>query len=284
MPTMEATPQSLDDGTIDAVVLQPPPPLETTRLMALAIPPVGPDAPVAGRYWLARCGAATPLERAEFWSFVLRRPLFLTTVHTVWEERNEQSITRCEVLLPPALDAAYRWLAERPTGATVNLIGPLGQGFKLQPNARNLLLVTDLARLPICLSLIDQMLDRNGRVTLLLRSETNDADAIRNRLPLAVELRLATNETQWQQHLGETIRWADQVAAALPNALYPALATHLRSNRTRLEHGFAQVLVEADLACGVGACLACTIPVADGSQTRACVHGPVFDLAALAGK
>ena len=54
--------------------------------------------------------------------------------------------------------------------------------------------------------------------------------------------------------------------------------------RLRLESGFALALVESDLACGYGACLACVVPLAGGSLTRACVHGPVFDLLELAGK
>jgi aerobic-type carbon monoxide dehydrogenase small subunit (CoxS/CutS family) len=49
----------------------------------------------------------------------------------------------------------------------------------------------------------------------------------------------------------------------------------------RLEQGFAQALIQVELPCGVGACLACTIPLPNGSRTRACVHGPVFDLTTL---
>jgi dihydroorotate dehydrogenase electron transfer subunit len=129
--------------------------------------------------------------------------------------------------------------------------------------------------------LLEQMLDQGGRVTLLLRLDEPLPDAVRDRLPILVELRLAHDETTWQQQLAETIRWADQVAAALPNAAYPLLAQTIRQRRVRLDRGFAQVFVQADLACGVGACLACTIPLPDGSRTRACVHGPVFDLAVV---
>jgi len=42
--------------------------------------------------------------------------------------------------------------------------------------------------------------------------------------------------------------------------------------------------VDAPLVCGVGACLACAVPLPRGGVTRSCVHGPVFDLAVLAGK
>jgi hypothetical protein len=49
----------------------------------------------------------------------------------------------------------------------------------------------------------------------------------------------------------------------------------------RIEKGLVQCLVDARLACGYGACLACLTPLANGRWTRACVHGPVFDLASL---
>jgi len=72
---------------------------------------------------------------------------------------------------------------------------------------------------------------------------------------------------------------------------YQHLAYEIQQRRYRLEAGFAQVLVDADLMCGVGACLACVVPTAGGGFTRACVHGrftracvhgPVLDLTRLA--
>ena len=51
--------------------------------------------------------------------------------------------------------------------------------------------------------------------------------------------------------------------------------------RLRVEPDFAYLLVQADLLCGSGACLACVVPTAGGGLTRTCVHGPVFDLTRL---
>jgi len=38
-----------------------------------------------------------------------------------------------------------------------------------------------------------------------------------------------------------------------------------------------QVSLEARMACGMGACLTCSIKGADGKNLRVCKHGPVFD-------
>jgi dihydroorotate dehydrogenase electron transfer subunit len=42
-----------------------------------------------------------------------------------------------------------------------------------------------------------------------------------------------------------------------------------------------QVSLEAPMACGVGACLGCAIPVMGGGYARACQEGPVFDARAV---
>lgn len=64
------------DGTMTAVVAAPVQPLDGAALLALHLP-VGLSQNIgAGRYVLARCGAATPAERAEQWQIYLRRPLF----------------------------------------------------------------------------------------------------------------------------------------------------------------------------------------------------------------
>jgi len=35
--------------------------------------------------------------------------------------------------------------------------------------------------------------------------------------------------------------------------------------------------VEKHMACGVGACLGCTVKTIDGGNRRCCVDGPVFN-------
>lgn len=274
-----------DDGAITAIVSHLAQLVGGAWIMSVAVPSAASSPLSSGQYVLARCGAQTELERAEHWPTVLRTPLFVTVGADAAPDAALVGDWRVwELVMPQREQGSRRWLCELTVGAQLHLLGPMGHGFTRQPLARNLLLLTDAARLPLLFVLMEQMLDQGGRVTLLLRTETPVDDALRRRLPIPVELRLAATEREWVAQLTETIRWADQVAAALPNAAYAALVDPIRQARFRLEPGFAQVLVEADLACGVGACLACTVPLPDGSRTRACVHGPVFDLATLFGR
>jgi len=244
--------------------------------LALGLPQVSQAAggTVAGRYFLARCAEETEGERTD-WQIYLRRPLYAV------QQRGEEWLLH----LPPDDDPGHAWLRRRAEGETVHLLGPFGNGFSLGGVSQNLLLLADLndnpGGLALLAGLIEPSLDRGCRVTLLLRAGTILDEAALSGLPIAVEVQTALDETTWQRALDEAIPWADQVAAILPAARYAALAQTIKARRFRLEEGFCQLLVQADILCGVGACLACVIPTANGGITRACTHGPVFDLTQL---
>jgi dihydroorotate dehydrogenase electron transfer subunit len=266
------------DGSITAVVTDAG--AATLRLSLPGTVDAGGAGNAAGRFLLARCAPADDAARLDDWQVLLRRALF-----PVATRRAPDDTALWEVLLPPADDPGGRRLRRLRPGDALHLLGPLGTGFALHAHSRALLLLGDAARVPALLPLADAMLDRGGRVTLVVRLGKNaapdDVQALAARLPLAVELRPATS-ADWTDALAATARWADQVCLALPNGDLPTALYALRRARLRVDEGYAQALVEADLACGYGACLACAVPLARGGLTRACVHGPVFDLLRLA--
>lgn len=271
------------DGSMTAFVAEAPAAFAGAATLRLTLPgtvDTGGAGNVAGRFLLARCAPADDAGRADDWQVLLRRALF-----PVAARRTADGHAAWEVLLPPADDPGGRRLRRLRPGDALHLLGPLGTGFTLHPHSRALLLLGDAARTPALLPLADAVLDRGGRVTLVVRgaddAAAEEARALAARLPLAVELRPATL-TDWADALAATARWADQVCLALPNGDLPAALAVLRRARLRVDEGYAQALVEADLACGYGACLACVVPLARGGLTRACVHGPVFDLLRVA--
>lgn len=253
---------------------------------------------LSGRYFLVRCAAAAGIDREGDWSLFLRRPLFVCGRQTV--DRAE----RWQLILPGhpewggpdtlagKLDTgAYRdpgveWLRERVPGDLLNVSGPFGNGFSLPAVAHNLLLIVDMRKgsewfwklLPLC----ELTLDRGGRVTILFRARNEGSAAeLVPWLPLQAEVRVAVGQSQWLDSLRDTLLWADRVCAGVHLASYGELLDMVRDSRIQVESRFAQVLVEADLLCGFGACLVCTVATAGGGHTRACVHGPVFDLTEL---
>jgi dihydroorotate dehydrogenase electron transfer subunit len=274
-----SVPVALPDGTIMAQVAAPCDEWGRLRLRV----PTGSTHPhdiMAGRYLLARCATAAGTERGDEWGIYLRRPLFFCG-RRLLDDQEEW----CLFVPVQSYDPGYQWLAALPKDAMINAIGPLGNGFQIQSGSHNLLLLADLndnpAWLPWLMPLIEPILDQGGRVTLLVYTSQPLPTGLLDTLPTALEVRTLYNANEWQAALSETLRWADQVCAGIPAAAYSALYQNIRTGRFHITEGFAQVLVRVDLLCGVGACLACVIPTPGGGFTRACVHGPVFDLAQL---
>jgi dihydroorotate dehydrogenase electron transfer subunit len=73
------------------------------------------------------------------------------------------------------------------------------------------------------------------------------------------------------------LSWADQICVALPSDQLPALRDAIRAVKFRWERGFASVLLEGPLVCGVGACGVCAVDLRRGTRML-CSDGPVFDL------
>jgi dihydroorotate dehydrogenase electron transfer subunit len=183
-------------------------------------------------------------------------------------------------------------------GSSVNLTGPLGQGFEVPTLMNRLLLVADTAHLPALLPL-RRPRNRGFRVseainpgfsTALLLSASNAAELYPIRLlPPTWEIHLATADGSAGHHgsaldlFPDLVRWADCVCIAADPGTYPALAEVVHRVRLGPSRHFARALVAPPrytMACGVGACQGCAVPVAHGVKL-ACISGPVFDLLEL---
>lgn len=235
---------------------------------------------LAGRYFLARCAESTDWARGHDWTFSLRRALFVAGRRP--PVAADDSAERWLLTSPQLDDPGIGWLAARPTNAPIHLVGPLGNGFVLPLRTRQLAIVSEPSRVAALLPLVHTMLDRGGRVVIVLMGSGPVAPALRNFLPLAAEVHQEAPGEGFRARLQDALAWAEIVAAALPASATADLVTAVRTVRLRVERGLVQCLVDAQLVCGHGACLACLAPLANGRWTRTCVHGPVFDLAELA--
>lgn len=251
----------------------------------------------AGRYFLARCSNDVGLERDCDWSLYLRRPLSVCSrqvreqgdfwrVYPGIGQAVPRQDTADEIPDRVGMDPALLWLTRRRPGDPLNLLGPFGNGFPVPTEPHNLLIAVDVADDPAWFwqlySLCEQSLDQGGRATILLRAGSEkELAALIPWLPVQVEVRTATDEPEWLEQLRQTAAWADLICAGVPASRFGELRHVTGQSRIRTDSSFVQVLVKADLACGVGACLVCVVPTGRGGFTRACVHGPVFDLMEL---
>lgn len=231
-----------------------------------------PDLPTRlqpGQYFLLRCGDLSIC--------YLRRPIFPASVET-------DGFT---LLLRPDPDPGWAWLLAQPLQATLDIIGPLGSGFPALDHIRALLLVGDTLHIGPLLGLMAQAVAAGVAVTLALGGRRANQLYPVAALPPAVEFQAATIDGSLGHRgpvtdlLPGLLSWADAVCAVGSTALYQTLKQQAAQVRLGLDRDFAfGLLTDVTLACGVGACLACTLDTADGVK-RACLDGPVFDLATI---
>lgn len=177
-----------------------------------------------------------------------------------------------------------RWLAERRRGDVLDVVGPLGRPFSLPKEAVNCVLVGGgYGSAPLFL-LADRLRERGCRVDMVLgaATETRLFGVLEGRRR-ASAVAVATEDGSSgitgtvidavapvleQQH-------SDVVYACGPMGMLAALA-QLASDRRIV----SQCAVEEAMACGIGVCMSCVLPVvgSDGvtRMVRSCTEGPVF--------
>jgi len=206
-----------------------------------------------GQFVMVLCGEET----------VLRRPL---SIHRVSGDRL--------ALLFAVIGKGTQWLAEREPGDGVDVIGPLGNGFSVSTNSKNLLLVAGgMGIAPLCFLAEDAV--RQGKNVRLLYGTAG-----RDRYPVPAGIvEVATTEDGSAGYRGlvtdlipEHIDWADQVFACGPLPMYKAM-TQMPELRNRP----VQVSLETRMGCGRGICYACTVKTLNGLK-QVCTDGPVFGL------
>lgn len=224
---------------------------------------------VPGQFLLLRC--------ADRFTCYLRRPVFPSPA-------DDELLT---LLLYPDPDPGLAWLLTRRPGDTLNVIGPLGTGFPQLKHIRSLLLVSDGQAIDPLLGQISRAIDAGISVTLALGGSRATKLYPVSALPPAVEFQAATLDGSLGHRgpvtdlLRDLLTWADAVCAVGSTTLYRALLTQAETVRLRAEANYLFGLVTPHrMACGVGACLSCTLETKNGLK-QTCVDGPVFDLTTL---
>jgi dihydroorotate dehydrogenase electron transfer subunit len=202
--------------------------------------------------------------------FILRRPL---SVHRI---DNLDQIC----ILFAIVGAGTRWLSQRHKGEKLDLLGPLGNGFSIQPSSTNLLLVAGGIGIAPLVFMSQKALSSGRNVKLLLGSRSKNCLYPVELLPEGIETFITTEDGSQGTKgkitdiLPEHIDWADQIYACGPLAMYQAIAR--QSKKWQVKNSI-QVSLEVGLGCGIGACYACSIKTKKGMK-QVCRDGPVFHL------
>ncbi len=180
--------------------------------------------------------------------------------------------------------AGTAWLADRRPHDPLDVVGPLGQPFRLPRDRVSAVLVGGGYGSAPLFSLSEALRAKGCRVDVVLGAATAD------RLFGALDAKRMSSTVAFTTDdgsFGERGRVSDVLPAVMqrartdlvyacgPMAMLQAVA------RIAGEHGVpSQVAVEEQMACGIGVCMTCVLPVIgdDGvtRMLRSCTEGPVF--------
>jgi dihydroorotate dehydrogenase electron transfer subunit len=225
-----------------------------------------------GQFVMLKCGKDT----------VLRRPI---SVHSVIESTDVELLYAlpdgsCDTNMKKVNGAGARWLSTLGTGARLDLIGPLGNGYTVEPSVNRLLLVAGGIGIAPLKFLAEYALARGHEVTFLLGARMQSGIFPPHMLPSKMTLVLATEDGSLGAKgrivdlIPEHLEKADQVFACGPEAMYEAINKQMEIWPSKKP---AQVSLEVRMGCGTGVCYSCSIRTAQGMK-RVCKEGPVFNI------
>ena len=243
----------------------------------------------------ARAGQFVHVRTGDYSGLVLRRPFSINT---------SDPATGIVTLHFRTVGRGTEWLTRVREGERLDMLGPLGKPFEVDPRSRHLLLIAGGLGMAGVRMLADEAIREGRQVTILFGALSADHVYPSNLLPDEVEYVVATDDGSLGHHgyvtelVQEYEAWADQAFACGPHPMLARLAQLAAGRRERMgvaklgrkrgagkadpmgstsarRKAFLQVSMEQTMGCAVGACLGCTVIGVEG-PLRVCREGPVF--------
>jgi len=243
----------------------------------------------------SRAGQFVHVRTGDYSGLVLRRPFSINTADPA---------TGIITLHFRTVGRGTEWLTRAREGDRLDMLGPLGRPFEVDPRSRHLLLIAGGLGMAGIRMLADEAVRDGRQVVVLFGAQSASHVYPSSLLPDEVEYVVATDDGSLGHHGFVTElaidyeAWADQAFACGPHAMLKRLAALAAGRRERLgvaklgrkrgggkqdplgstsarRKAFLQVSMEQTMGCAVGACLGCTVIGVEGPQ-RVCREGPVF--------
>jgi dihydroorotate dehydrogenase electron transfer subunit len=244
----------------------------------------------------SRAGQFVHVRPGDWSGLILRRPFSINTADVA---------SGIVTIHFRTIGRGTEWFTRLRPGDAIDMLGPLGRPFEVDPRSRHLLLVAGGLGMAGVRMLADEAIRDGRQVTLLFGAASVSEVYPSSLLPDEVEYVIATDDGS-VGHKGFVTElvpdyeaWADQAFACGPQPMLAALARLAASRRGRMgvaslgrkrgggktdpagspgarRKAFLQVSMEQNMGCAVGACLGCVVMSSSGTPQRVCREGPVF--------
>lgn len=234
---------------------------------------------VPGQFVMTRSGEGTaPL---------LRRPF---SVHNIIVENG--TIAGIE-LLYKVVGPVTEQMAALKKGESLNLVAPLGQGFRFPGTLSDVMIVGGgigiAPLLYLCSWLIEKGVKPSGIQVLIGGRNKEEVLCVDRFTEMGVSVKVSTDDGSSGTKGRVTELMEKIIQEKKPQLVYtcgPHPMLHKVADICEKAEIPCQVSVETLMACGVCACLGCAVEKRDddGSYMHVCKNGPVFDSKDLAWK
>jgi dihydroorotate dehydrogenase electron transfer subunit len=183
-----------------------------------------------------------------------------------------------------------RWLCVQPEGSDIDIVAPLGKAFGIPTSPVNALLVGGGYGSAPLFGLAEVLKARGCRVDMLLGASTGS----KIYAPLegkrsASTLKIYTEDGSMGERGRVTAPISTLIEHGSIDVIYscgPMSMLRAISDLTNGTDVVHQCAVEESMACGIGICMTCVLPVKDEAGTismlRSCIDGPVMDASTVA--
>jgi len=201
--------------------------------------------------------------------FILRRPF---SAYRASGERID--------ILYQVVGVGTRALAEKTAGEEMDLIGPLGTGWRLSDDIAHALLVAGGLGAAALGILAEELAGQGVAVTVAAGARSEERLAGRDLFErVARRIELATDDGSCGVRglvTGVCERLLADGSFDIVYACGPEAMQRIVAGQADAAGIPCQVSLERLMGCGIGACLSCVVRTTSGLK-RACVDGPVFD-------
>lgn len=202
--------------------------------------------------------------------FYLRRPI------SICEIKEKEDIL---VIIYKVLGQGTEKMTEMSSGDSLDVFGPLGNGFPIE-DIDKVLLVGGGVGVPPLYETAKQYRLKGTQVDVVLGF--NDKDAIFykeefEQLGCNVEIATMDGSFGTKGTVLDAIK-ANNINTDFISACGPLMM--LKALDATYSKGY--ISLEARMACGLGACMGCVVKDKDGNSLRVCKDGPVFEVGKVA--
>ncbi len=157
-------------------------------------------------------------------------------------------------------------LSDLKEGSKVKILGPLGNGFEIKKGKKSAIVAGGIGIAPLLY--LAKSLDLKADFYAGFSDEEYFTDYFKD----YVNSTTVTIDKKDKIFITEKIDTEkyDVIYACGPNQMLKTLAN-------KNKNAEIQISMEAHMACGIGACLGCTVENVKGDFIRVCKDGPVFD-------